>query len=154
MFRHATPLAILMAALAAQDPAPREETPPKRARYVVVVSKANPIHLPAAELRATVKKLYLKTLTQWPGGVPARPYARDATSPAQLAFEREVLGMTDAELARHWLRLKNMQGTTPPRRVSSDRLALKHITRADGAFTILAADEAEKAEDVRILFDF
>ena len=57
-------------------------------------------------------------------------------------------------LGRHWLRLKNMHGSTPPRAVGSARLAIKHVARRKGAFTIVEASSAANAKNVRVLFEF
>jgi len=126
----------------------------KTTRFAVVAHQDNAGFESVADAKATVKKLYLKELTQWPGGVEARPYARERQSQEQAAFVKDVLGMTDAELARHWLRLKNASGTTPPKDVDSERLLLKFVARNQGAFGVVALDAARSAEGVKVLFEF
>lgn len=126
----------------------------KKAGYVLVVNAANTCSQVGADAQATAKKLFLKEMTQWPGGVEARPYARETGSPAHAAFVKSVLGMTDAELARHWLKMKNMNGTTPPKDVDSDRLVLKYVAKHEGAFGVVKADAAKGVEGVRVLFEF
>ena len=122
--------------------------------YVVVVNAANPCAQTGKDAAATARKLFLKEMTQWPGGVEARPYGRAATCPEHAAFVREVLGMTDAELARHWLRMKNMDGTTPPKDVDTDRMVLKYVAKHDGAFGIVRADAVKGVAGVKVLFEF
>ena len=152
-------VALLLAAaggvLSRQDPEPkaRPKEEPK-ATYALVVNVRNKTTATGDEARATVKKLFLKDLTQWPDGLDARPYAREDRSAEQAAFVKAVLGMNDPELARHWLRLKSTNGTTPPKEVDSDRLLLKYVARHDGAFGIIRIDAARAAPDVRILFEF
>lgn len=104
--------------------------------------------------KALIKKLFLKELTQWPGGVEAKPYAREAAAAEQVALLKDVLGMSDAELARHWLKMKNQNGTTPPKDVDSERMLLKYIAKSDGAFGVVKLDAAKGAEGVKILFEF
>jgi hypothetical protein len=62
--------------------------------------------------------------------------------------------MTDAELARHWLRMKNMDGTTPPKDVDTDRMVLKYVAKHDGAFGIVRADAVKSVAGVKVLFEF
>ncbi len=126
----------------------------KQTKYVVVVNTANACNQSGKDAQATVKKLFLKELTQWPGGAEARPYAREGTSDEHAAFVKLVLGMTDAELARHWLKMKNMSGTTPPKDVDTDRMVLKHVAKHQGAFGIVTADAAKGAEGVKVMFEF
>lgn len=122
--------------------------------YALVVNEKNKCSETGDAAKATVKKLFLKDLTQWPDGTEAKPYAREGTSAEQGAFLKNVLGMTDAELARHWLKVKNMNGTTPPKDVDSDRMVLKYVAKAEGAFGVVKAEAAKGAEGVKVLFEF
>ncbi|MCA8974938.1 MAG: hypothetical protein KDC98_09460 [Planctomycetes bacterium] len=126
----------------------------KKEVLVVVVHATNAIACTEPEAKVLIKKLFLKTLTQWPDGTRARPYARESSSAAQISFVGTLLGMNDAELARHWLRVKNMNGSTPPKDVASDRMMLKYVARHKGAFGIVAKDAAKGAAGVRVLFEF
>jgi len=121
--------------------------------YALVVNDKNPASTKGDTTKGLVKDLFLKNLGQWPGGLEAKPYAREATSAEMTAFGKQVLGMSEAEIARHWLRLKNSNGNTPPRAVDSDRLMLKFVARHEGAFGVLRADAA-KAEGIKVLFEF
>lgn len=122
--------------------------------YALVVNEKNKCTETGDTAKATVKKLFLKDLTQWPDGTEAKPYSRESTSAEQAAFLKGVLGMTDAELARHWLKVKNMNGTTPPKDVDSDRMVLKYVAKAEGAFGVVKVDAAKGAEGVKVLFEF
>ena len=126
----------------------------KKATYALVINANSKCTLTGDEAKALIKKLFLRELTQWPGGVEAKPYAREAAAAEQVAFLKDVLGMTDAELARHWLKVKNTNGTTPPKDVDSERMLLKHIAKSDGAFGVVKIDAAKGAEGVKILFEF
>ena len=121
--------------------------------FAVVVNVANECKLEGEAVTGLVKKLFLKQLTKWPDGLDARPYARERGA-EQAAFLQQVLCMEEAELARHWLKMKTMNGTTPPRSVGSDRMLLKYVEKHDGAFGVVALDVAREAAGVRILCTF
>ncbi|MFY9341274.1 MAG: hypothetical protein WAT39_02210 [Planctomycetota bacterium] len=122
--------------------------------FVVVVHSSNACSADAEAARSIVKKLFLKEMSQWPAGVDARPYAREGTTAEQTIFLKVVLGMTDAEIARHWLKMKNMSGTTPPKCVDNERLVLKYVARHEGAFGVVRADAVKGVAGVRVLFEF
>ena len=142
-------LSLALAVLAtAQDEAK------KTAQYALVVNSANKCTETGEAAKAIIKKLFLKELTQWPDGLEAKPYAREGAAAEQVAFLKLVLGMSEAEVARHWLKMKNMNGTTPPKDVDSERMLLKHVAKTPGAFGIVKLDAAKGAEGVRVLFEF
>lgn len=124
------------------------------ATYALVINTNNKTTETGDAAKATVKKLYLKDLSQWSDGTEAKPYAREGTSAEQAAFLKDVLGMSESELARHWLKLKNMNGTTPPKEVDTDRMVLKYVGKSDGAFGVVKVDSAKGAEGVKVLFEF
>ena len=72
---------------------------------------------------------------------------------AQAAFRDVVLGMSNAELERHWISMKNKKGITPPKEVSSSKLLEKYIDKYTGGFGVMLESEA-KATGLRILFTF
>lgn len=122
--------------------------------YAVIVNTKNKCIRKGAAAKATVKKLFLKQMAKWPDGTAARPYGRKSGGTEQGAFVKVVLGMGDAELARHWLKMKNMNGTTPPKGVSSDRMVLKYVAKHDGAFGVIKMSEAKKSKGIKVLYTF
>ncbi|MFO1076903.1 MAG: hypothetical protein U1E73_04155 [Planctomycetota bacterium] len=136
-----------------QDP---PKPPPAKAKvtYVLVVNAKNAVTETGDAAKAVVKKLFLKDLTQWPDGTEAKPYRRPDGTSIQDAFLASVLGMSSSELARHWLRLKSQDGTTPPKEVDTDRMVLKYVARTEGAFGIVPKDAVRDVEGVRVLFEF
>lgn len=126
----------------------------RKATYALVINSANKTTESGDTAKATIKKLYLKDLTQWSDGTEAKPYSRESTSAEQAAFLKDVIGMSEAELARHWLKLKNMNGTTPPKEVDTDRMVLKYVGKSDGAFGVVKTTSAQGAEGVKVLFEF
>jgi len=146
----------LIAALAAtplKHGADAGEPLPQEGTYAVVVHKDNPFKGSTDEAKTLVKQLYLKTQTAWPDGSASEPFGRKEGSDEEVAFFKNVLGMSDAELTRHWIKMKNSKGETPPRALGSSRLALKYAARNKGGFTVVKASEAED-EGVRVLFTF
>ncbi len=127
----------------------------RAADYVVLVNSENPLLDSNVDAKETVKRLFLKELSSWPGDGPALPLGRSKSSPAEAAFISKVLGMTRAELDTHWLRLKQTRGETPPREVGSPLILFRQISRNRGAFAPATADEALDAPaEVAVLFRF
>ncbi|MFQ5347550.1 MAG: hypothetical protein ACE5ED_06860 [Rhodothalassiaceae bacterium] len=125
------------------------------ADYVVLVNADNPLLDSGANAQETVKRLFLKELTSWPGGVAAKPLGRTKASPAHAAFVAKVLGMSESELETHWLRLKQTRGETPPREVGSTLILFRQIARDPGAFAPATAEEALDAPpETAVLFRF
>lgn len=125
------------------------------AEYAVIVNAANPDAGKGEALREVVKRLFLKEQTTWPSGTPAQPLARPADSAAQQAFVAKVLGMDQAALDQHWLRLKQTKGETPPREVGSALILTRLVSKYEGAFSVVTADEAAGLpEGVAVLFRF
>ncbi len=147
---------VALLALAAQGEGESGKPPPKpqRIRHAVVVHVDNKTTETGEAAKSVVKKLFLKDLSQWPDGSEAKAYGRDGKSDAQIAFREQVLGMSEAELARHWLKVKSMNGTTPPKEVDSDRLVLKYVAKNSSAFGICTLDSLKGVEGVRVLFEF
>lgn len=141
-------LAITGALLIASPPA-------VAADYAVIVNANNPDAGKGAAMKEVVKRLFLKEQTSWPGGPPAKPLARPASSPAQQAFVAEVLGMDQAALDQHWLHLKQTKGETPPRAVGSALILTRLVGKYPGAFSVVTAEEAARLPDgVAVLFRF
>ncbi len=127
----------------------------RAADYALLVNADNPLLDSKVDARETVKQLFLKELSSWPGDEAALPLARTKASPAQTAFIAKVLGMTPATLDTHWLRLKQTRGETPPREVGSTLILFRQISRNPGAFAPATADEALDAPaEVAVLFRF
>ncbi len=148
-FRYAAALLLAGVMLAAGG------SPAAAAEYAVIVNAANPDAGKGEALREVVKRLFLKEQTTWPSGTPAQPLARPADSPAQKAFVAKVLGMDQATLDQHWLRLKQTKGETPPREVGSALILTRLVSKYEGAFSVVSAEEAAALpEGVAVLFRF
>lgn len=125
------------------------------ADYAVIVNAANPILSEGSAAKDTVKRLYLKDLSSWPGGADAQPFAREAGSAAQTAFVAKVLGMNETAINDHWTRVKQTKGETPPREVGSDRILFRLVGKFEGGLAFVTAEEAAAAPaEVKVLFTF
>lgn len=118
-------------------------------RFVIVANAAN--KTPPAEAKDLVKQLFLKNRTQWPGNIEALPFDRPAGSPEQAAFYSKVLGLSDSEVAQHWISLKQRTGATRPREISSDSMALKMVEKYEGAFVIVNQEAAAAADHSKVI---
>lgn len=132
-----------------------DKSPPKAApKHAVVIHVENPIAERGEAARAIIRKLFLKELTHWPSGSEAKAYARSPDAPSQTTFRQTVLGMSEAELARHWLKQKSMSGATPPKEVETDRLVLKYVAKNPQAFGIVSLESVKDATGIKVLFEF
>lgn len=122
--------------------------------YAVVVNAANDFS-DAGSAKNVIKQLFLKDRGEWPNKAKdeSKPFARAAGGPETKAFLAEVLGMTEAELAKHWIALKQKTGQTPPREVETDDMLLRFVAKFPGGFGVVKADAAQ-ADGVKVLFTF
>lgn len=126
-----------------------------RADFVVLVNAGNKFSGAENDIKAQVKRLYLKEIKEWPGGVRGLVFSRADDSAAQKAFTKAILGMDAARIEAHWKKMKQTTGDTPPRAVASARLLLRQIAKDEGALGIL--DETEIKDippEVRVLLKF
>ena len=134
---------------------PQEKRPaPEPPRYAVVVHADNTLGTTGDALKTLIKRLFLKELMHWPDGKDARVYARTIDSAPQQAFRRQLLAMSEAELARHWIKQKSTNGSTPPKEVESDRLILKFVAKYQNALGIVELASLKDATGVKVLFEF
>ncbi len=122
--------------------------------YAVIVNASNTF-ADDASAKSVIKQLFLKDREEWPNKAkdPSKPFGRAAGSPESKAFLAEVLGMTEAELAKHWISLKQKTGQTPPREVAADGMLIRFVAKFPGGFGVVKADAAQ-ADGVKVLFTF
>jgi len=126
--------------------------------YVVVVNSENSFSGSPEEVKTVLRRLYLKQQKNWPSGENAIGFARPLKADAEIAFRRSVLGMSNFELARHWLQLKQKSGDTPHRTISSGRILIQQIRTKKNAFAVISKNDLEKfgsdEDEIRVLFEF
>lgn len=123
--------------------------------YAVIVNKSIKVTGDTEKNKTLVQKLFLKERGKWPGGKQAKPFGRKGNDQAHLVFRNQVLGMTEAKLAQHWIDLKQKTGESAPREVKTESMLLKFVGKYDGAFGVVTKEFAEKNKDkVSILITF
>lgn len=123
------------------------------ADYYVVVNSANSFNGSQDEAKTLIRRVFLKSTKNWPGGEKAVPFSRKVTNAAQMAMLVNILSMTDAEHGKHWARQKQTTGDTPPRAVGSKSILLRLIKREPGAIGIMDGSGPEP-EGVKVLLKF
>lgn len=111
--------------------------------FVVVGQSGNSYAGAPAEARLLLARLFLKQLTAWPDGTPAKVFAAPAASPTMTAFRDKVLKMDQAALALHWQTLKQKTGETPPPEIASARITARLVGQARGAIGIIKKSDFE-----------
>lgn len=123
------------------------------ADFYIVVNNANNFSGSEEEAKSLIRRVFLKSTKNWPGGETAVPFARKDTSEAQNALLGSILSMTDVEHGQHWARQKQTTGDTPPRAVGSKSILLRLIKREPGAIGVMDGSGPEP-EGVRVLLKF
>lgn len=111
--------------------------------FVVVGQAGNAWSGSPTEARQLVSRLFLKQLTAWPDGAPAKVFAAPAAAPAMAAFRDKVLKMDQAALALHWQTLKQKTGETAPAEVASARIMSRLVAQARGNLGIMKKSDFE-----------
>ena len=122
-----------------------------QAEFVVVAHAGAEIPSDRAAAIGLLRDLYLKRRSAWPGGQETRPFARPRRSPEHARL-LVLLGLSEAELRRHWLSLKQRTGQVAPREIESDKILLALVRRYPGSFGVVSAEAAAGSADVEILF--
>lgn len=123
--------------------------------YSVIVNAENTFSGTEEQLRNQLKRIFLKFQTSWPDKTDAKVYASPAGSPQMSAFQKSVLGMSQAELASHWLSAKQKSGETPPREVKSARIMSKLVGKYTGAFGVVdSASVDADAKNIKVIMSF
>lgn len=120
--------------------------------YAIVTGASNDFSADDNATTQIAKRLFLKEKKDWPNGLEAKVFDRNADSPEQSAFTKNVLQMSKSEVAEHWLNLKQKTGETPPREVGSTRMLMKFLEKYPGGLSVIKVSEAEGA-NVRVLLE-
>lgn len=122
--------------------------------FAVIVHQSNNYADSVEAMKQVVRQLFLKERSEWPNKIAVKPFARAAGSSEHDAFLNGVLKMTEADLANHWISLKQRTGQTAPREISRDSLLIKLVAKYEGSFAVVSKGEAEGSDSVRVLFTF
>lgn len=123
--------------------------------FSVIVNASNDYSASEEEMKHLIKRLFLKQENDWPNGEYAQVFSRDAKSPELSQFTDSILAMNSAQVARHWLSLKQKTGETPPRSISSTRMLLRTLERYPGAVGLVDEETAKDLPgSVKVLFSY
>jgi len=115
--------------------------------FVVIVNASNSV---SSLTRAQVADIFMKRLTEWPGGGGAiRPVDLPAVSPVRDAFSRAIHGRSGSAVASFWgQQLFSGRGTPPPQR-PADRGVVEFVRGDAGAIGYVSAGGVPP--DVKVL---
>lgn len=154
-----TPISILFPFLAALQvaavaPMQTDSSDP----FLVVVNSANTFAADEDTMKTVLGRLFLSDQKNWPDGAEAIVFARADQSAEQLAFRDVVLDKSETELSTHWLKMKQVNGESPPRAISSSRILLRQINMKPDAVSIITKRDfdahAHAFDQVQVLFSF
>lgn len=127
-------------------------------QFYVLVNAENDVVLDDENAHVLLRRIYLKQLTAWPSGKKSYFFARKDETDTEGAFRKIILKMSDAQLNDHWLKMKQIRGSTPPRAVGSTRILLRQLEIRSGAVGVVSAEDFNKhAKDnpkIKILTTF
>jgi len=123
--------------------------------YALIVNTKNAYTASSDNMKREARLLFLKEKNNWPNGKKAQPLGSDPSSKEYAYFIDNILNMSTADLAQHWLKKKQISGNTPPREYKSNRILLKLVAKYEGGFAIINLKDAEVLPDgTRVLFNF
>ncbi len=128
------------------------------APFLVIVNAENEFSADNDTIKLVLGRLFLSEQKNWPNGGEAVVFARNKESAEQAAFRHVVLGKSESEVNNHWLRMKQINGESPPRSISSSRILLRQINMRPDAVSIITKNDfdthAHAFEQVQVLFAF
>lgn len=108
---------------------PLEAPADERLELCVIVHPDNR----AAVSAALLEDIFLRRLTQWPGGDRVIPLNAPPDSDRREVFDRAVLRMSPDEVARYWLDQRIRGAGTAPREVAEPALTVKLVAKLKAA---------------------
>ncbi len=128
---------------------------PPAALHMVIVNANNRYSANVSDMQKKVKLLFLKKIPSWPSGLAAIPVARPPGSKVQKAFQKNILSMSDAQMSRYWVKLKQRNGEVAPKAASSRRMAILSVAQKEGAFSVVEnKGRTDLPKGVKVLFEF
>ncbi len=95
------------------------------------------------------RRLYLARPGRFPGGLRLVPFDQPASSPARRVFVREVLKMSERELAQYWSRRTFAGKGRPPRVLADDAAVVDRVKHTPGGVGYIDADSLD--DDIKVL---
>jgi ABC-type phosphate transport system substrate-binding protein len=105
--------------------------------YKVIVNAANPETTISTEQLSSV---FLKNVTTWANGTPALPVDQSLTSPARVAFSKDVFDQPVVTIQAYWQEEIAQGRKGPPTVKASDREVAAFVAANLGAIGYVSAD--------------
>jgi ABC-type phosphate transport system substrate-binding protein len=105
--------------------------------YKVIVNAANPETTISTEQLSTI---FLKNVTKWANGTPALPVDQSLTSPARVAFSKDVFDQPVVAIQAYWQEEIAQGRERPPPVKASDREVAAFVAANLGAIGYVSAD--------------
>lgn len=123
------------------------------AQLVVIVNDGNPV---ASLNQGDVRAYFMKVEPTWDNGEKVRPIDQTGNSAERTAFISEVLGMSDAELERHWIEKQYASAETPATRAPDEGAVITLVKSFAGGigYVSQAAWDAADKTGVKAVFSF
>jgi ABC-type phosphate transport system substrate-binding protein len=112
-------------------------TAAEKQTYKVIVNAANPETIISTE---RLSSIFLKNVTKWGNGTPALPVDQSLTSPARIAFSKEVFDQPVVAIQGYWQEEIAQGREGPPPVKASDREVAAFVAANLGAIGYVAAD--------------
>jgi hypothetical protein len=124
---------------------------PLAAQVVVIVNQENPV---ASLTKNDTKAYFLTNSGAWKGGERVRPVDQPADSPDRIVFLQQVLGLTSAEVERHWVAKQYATGGAPPAKAADAATVIRMVRAAKGAIGFLSKKDFDAADKtgVKVVF--
>ena len=123
--------------------------------YAVIINSNVNLNGDEEALKKQVQRVFLKQQTSWGNSIDAYPVGRRETDEAYPHFLTQVLKMNEDELTSYWLRFKQQEGQTPPRKIGTSNRLIKIVERNPGGVSFIAYKDAEELpQTVKVLFRF
>lgn len=109
--------------------------------FAVIVNRDNSLSGTSNELASVVARIFLKQQRDWPNQILSRVYDREPDSPEHQQFVEHILKMSEGRLSAHWMKMKQVNGETPPRVIRSAPILLRFIEKHKGGIGIVKDTE-------------
>jgi len=111
-----------------------------RQDLVVIVHPSNPFR----SLGSTkLSYLFLKKVSRWPNGAEALPIDLAPGARARQKFQRQVLRLTEEQLADYWIGQRATRGIGPPPQVGEAAAARSWVAARPGGIAYIPASELD-----------
>jgi len=120
-------------------PLPGSGADAQEAAFKIVVSSRN---ASSSESKATLSKLFLKKVREWPDKTKVIAYDLDEKSEARQAFSDAIHGKSVSAIKSYWQRMIFSGRDVPPDEIASEAEVLRRVAADPGAIGYVAGKTA------------